>query len=170
MTFAGAKFLFQIFAGLVFLLTTSGLFMVTYNFFLPVTSSIAVVATVGVLAAAIGVAVAIFTYKFAKDWAVTLLAAWGGIVAAVVILNLVGVTNATLGILICVVAAISAGFVGKKMNKLVRTSGTAFVGAGLVIKGITFYLTKTPEDAKNDPVVWGLLGGLVVLSVAGTLV
>lgn len=169
MTYAGAKFLFQIFGGLVFLLTTSGLFMTIYNFFLPVSSSIYIVSTVGVFAAAMGVLMAIFTYKFAKEWAVTLLAAWGGIIAAMVIISIAGITNSTVTILIAVLAAVAAGYVGKKMNKLVRTAGTAFVGAGLVIKGVTCYLTMNSNMQQNDPVVWGLLAGMVALLVTGTL-
>jgi hypothetical protein len=88
MTFAGAKLLFQIFGGLVFLLTFSGLFMAIYNFFLPVSSSIYVVAGVAAVAAAVGVGMAIFTYKFAKEWAVTLLAAWGGIIIAMIVVSI----------------------------------------------------------------------------------
>lgn len=144
--------------------------MTIYNFFLPVTTSGYVVATVGVFAAVIGVFMALFTYKFAKEWAVTLLAAWGGIIAAMIVISLAGVTNATVSILIAVAAAFGAGYIGKKMNKLVRTAGTAFVGAGLVIKGVSFYLTTSAElEQKNDPVIWGMLGGLVLLSVTGTL-
>lgn len=58
------------------------------------------------------------------------------------------------------------------MNKLVRTAGTAFVGAGLVVKGVSMILglQATNEFKQNDPVVWGLLGGLIVLSITGTLV
>jgi len=113
MTFAGAKLLFQIFGGLVFLLTTSGLFMIIYNFFLPVSSSGYVVAGVAVFAASIGVGMAIFTYKFAKEWAVTLLAAWGGIIAAMIIINIAGITNATASIALAVLGAIGAGYIGK---------------------------------------------------------
>ena len=170
MTFAGAKLLFQIFGGLVFLLTTSGLFMIIYNFFLPVTSSGYIVSAVAVFASAIGILLAIFTYKFAKEWAVTLLAAWGGIILSMVIVSLAGITNATLSILLAVICAIAAGYFGKKMDKIVRTAGTSFVGAGLVIKGVSFYLATTPEaSAQNDPIVWGLLGGLIFLTVTGTL-
>ena len=54
-----------------------------------------------------------------------------------------------------------------------RTGGTAFVGAGLVIKGLSLYLTEhaiqTSNDTK-DPIVLGLLTGLILLCVTGTLV
>lgn len=142
MTFMGAKLLFQIFGGLVFLLTTSVLFMVIYNFFLPVTASIYVVGGVALVACVCGVFAAIFTYKFAKEWSVSLLAAWGGIVLAVIIANIANLNNATATIALAVVCAIAAGYVGKKMNKLVRTAGTAFVGAGLVMKGVSLYIIK----------------------------
>ena len=56
---------------------------------------------------------ATFTYKFAKEWAVTLLAAWGGIIAAMIIINIAGITNATASIALAVLGAIGAGYIGK---------------------------------------------------------
>jgi hypothetical protein len=169
MTFAGAKLLFQIFGGLVFLLTSTILFMIIYNFFLPVDASIGIILGVVVVAIAVGVGMAICSYKFSKEWAVPLLAAWGGIILAMLVVGIANISNGYAIMALYVGFAVGAGYVGKKMNKLVRTTGTAFVGAGIVMKGVSMYVIKGGVPPSNT-VEWGLFGGLVVLSVAGTLV
>jgi hypothetical protein len=172
MCFAGAKFLFQLFGGMIFLATATVVFGGVYNAFLPPDTNMYIVGGLAAVAIGLGVGAAIFTYKFAKEWSVSLLAAWGGVVLALVIVKLAKIDNATATIALCVVGAVGAGYLGKQMNKLVSTAGTAFVGAGFVIKGIMMTLDSRDlaNVQKDDPMVWGLLGGLVFLSITGTLV
>lgn len=108
-----------------------------YNFFIPGDASIYLVVAVLVIAIAIGVVTAIFTYKFSKQWAVPLLAAWGGIALASVLIKLLKVNNATAGIAIAVVLSLASGYFATKLNKHVKIFATAFVGASIVLSGIS---------------------------------
>ena len=176
-TFAGAKFLIQGFSALVFLLTTSIVFLIGYNL-LPLTSSMGLLVGVFLLAALIGIAVAYFSFKFAQDWAVCLLAAWGGIVLALIICKIVGVTSPTVELVVVIVGALVCGYLGKQMNKFIRSLGTAFVGAFLLVRGIAFYAGGypdevdqfNPEEVKENTAVLAYLIGLIVTTIVGTLV
>ena len=91
------------------------------------------------------------------------------------IVDLGKIDNATASILVCVGCAFAAGYIGQKMDKLVRTAGTAFIGAGLVKMGVIFCLKANDmmtDPATGKPLIPGYaeLAGLVVLTVVGFLV
>ena len=75
----------------------------------------------------------------------------------------------------------AGGYVGRKMNRLVKCAGTAFIGAFLVVRGIGYLAPKgfaypsqfSMSSAINDDpaaqtAIWLYLGGLVALTVGGT--
>ena len=175
-TFAGAKFLFFGFAALVFLLVSALLFLIIYNF-LPVSAGLPVVIGTLVVSILAGFGVSFFTFKFGKEWAVCLLAAWGGIVLALIIVELFGITNPMIELVLVVVLAVGCGYVGKQMNKLIRCLGTAFVGAFLIVRGIAFYAGGYPsefgsidaEDLKEDSSLLAYFIGFLLITVVGTL-
>ena len=92
---------------------------------------------VAVIAAALGIFTAIFTYKFSKLYAVPLMAAWGGIALAALLVKLFKVNNATASILIAVALAFAFGYLATKMNKQIKVLATAFVGASIVMSGLS---------------------------------
>uniref|UniRef100_A0A7S3ISL7 Transmembrane protein 198 n=1 Tax=Strombidium inclinatum TaxID=197538 RepID=A0A7S3ISL7_9SPIT len=176
-TFVGAKFLIIGFSALVFLLSGGIAFLLFYNL-LPL-SSPNVAQVVSFLAAiAIGFGSAWCSYKFAQDWAVPLLAAWGGIVTALILANLLHVTSSTVELILVIVGAGVFGYLGKKMNRFIRCLGTAFVGSFLLMRGIACYAGGypseasqfDPEDIKENAATLAYMVGLIVTTVVGTLV
>lgn len=182
MTFFGAKFLVQLFSTMVWLLFTSGLFLIVYNFFLSSeNTNLPIIIGVGVVCSLVGLGVAYFSFKFAKDYSVPLLAAWGGIVAALQLLKMGKVENGSVEIVGAIVGALLGGYFGNKSNKFVKCVGTAFVGAFFITKGASFYLGGFPSstnaiDSVKDgslkeegPLFWGYFGSFVVLTIGGSI-
>jgi hypothetical protein len=126
----------------------------------------------------LGGGAAFMSYQFAKGWAVPLLAAWGGLVLGLVAAEVAGVTGGTAPLLMGVAGAVIGGYLGRKMNRMVRSIGTAFVGSFLVARGVACYLGGYPSEmqlpatgpAKENMALWGYLGGVVVGTLVGSLV
>ena len=84
LAFAGGKLLIPAF-GLLFFLSGAGLiFMVSYNFLPAGSASPVWLGVIAFFAIVIGAVVASVTKKFAEEWAMALLAAWGGIMLCLV--------------------------------------------------------------------------------------
>jgi len=182
LTFAGRKLLIPAFAFLVFLAVTGILFMVSYNF---MPSGYVVPVWLAVLLAGsmvCGGVVAWFTKRFAEEWSMALLAAWGGVVLGLLIAKMVGVRSGAASLGIAVAGGLVGGYLGRKMNHLVKCLGTAFVGSFLVVRGVGCLAPKAfayPSEfqmsaavaggAGAQTAIWLYLGGLVVLTVSGTL-
>lgn len=178
MAFAGAKFLFLAFASLIFLAISAIVFMICYSL-LPA-SSVTPVALGGSLVASmlVGGGAAFVSFKFAKEWAVPLLAAWGGLVLGLIAAEVAGVTGGTAPLLMGVAGAVICGYLGRKMNRMVRSVGTAFVGSFLIARGVACYVGGYPSEmqlpesgpSKANMGLWMYLGGVVVGTLVGTLV
>lgn len=181
MTFAGTKFLFYVFAGLVFTAITAISFMICYSV-LPA-SSVTPVALGGCLVVSMiaGGGVAFITYRFAKEWAVALLAAWGGLVLGLIAAEVAGVTGGTAPLLMGVAGAVICGYLGRNMKRMVQAIGTAFVGSFFIARGVACYAGGYPSemalpeagsaiDIKKNMGMWMYLGGVVVGTIVGTLV
>lgn len=180
LAFAGAKFLFQLVAVLVAAIISAFLFFTAYNLFIPQDKvSTTLVVIVIIVCALIGLAVAFFTYKFTKAWAIPLVAAVAGGMLGLVFFKLVGVKNGYVTILGAVLGAIGGGFLGKKFNSLVRIVGTAFIGSWFIIRGIGMYAGGYPSEtdvikngvhANTGGAFWYYFAGLIVLVIVGSAV
>ena len=179
MTFAGAKFLVQLFSVLVCLFVTSGTFLIIYNFFLPHESiNIGILVVIFICTGFLGYMVAHFTKKFAEEWATTLLAAWGGIVVIMQLMKIGQITNGTMLITGAIAGAFIGSYLGKQLNDIVKSFGTAFIGAFFVIKGVSFYIGGFPTEAKaiqeadltdkEGALFWAYFGAFVALTIFGT--
>jgi len=182
LTFAGAKLILIAFTLLVGLTVTGVLFMVTYNLFIPSGSSSGLYIGVMIVCLLIGGVLGYLSQKFAKAWATTLLATWAGFVAMSLLVKAAGIYNSTAVICLSIAGAVGGGFLGKKLDKHIKSFGTAFIGSYLLIRGIGVYAGGYPSEseiAKNaesgkvqkyDAMIWAYLGMFVFFMVAGSFV
>lgn len=182
MTFFGAKFVFQVFAFLVFLLVSGIFFLISYNFFLSDKHTTTTVLVIILIAGMVlGGLVSYGTYKFAKAWTVTILGAWAGMVIFLTLSKLAGLNKSSEAILAAVLGAFVGGYVGKKLNRLVRSVGTALIGAYITTRGVGAYAGGYPsetefvgnvqeKDFHFENNIWYYFGGMLALFVIGTIV
>ena len=182
MTFAGAKFLLLVFTCLVGFAVTGIFSLVVYNLFLSPDTEQGVFLTIFVIAALLGIAAGYFSKKFAKAWATTLLAVWVGFIAASMLAKLLGIYNQYASTTIAILGAVGAGVLGKKLDKHIKSFGTAFIGAYLLIRGIGTYAGGYPSEAEiakqaeegnveeYNPYVWLYFLGFVAFAVGGSFV
>lgn len=182
LTFAGAKLILLAFTVLVSLAVCGALFMISYNLFIPVGASQGVYGAVLVVALIIGGVAGFFSKKFAKAWATTLLAAWAGFVALSLLVKVVGIYNNKAVLALEIAGAIGGGFLGKKLDKHIKSFGTAFIGAYLLIRGVGTYAGGYPSESeiakqaesgeveKYNPMVWGYFAGFIFFAVLGSFV
>jgi len=165
---------------LIALIVTVILFMTSYNLFIPQDKvSTTLVVIVMIVCALIGLAVAFFSYKFSKAWAIPLVAAIGGAMLGLVLFKLIGVHNGYVTIAGAVLGALGGGCLGKIFNRHVRSIGTAFIGSYLIIRGIGMYAGGYPSEtdmikhgshAAKGAAFWYYFSGLIVLTIIGSLV
>lgn len=135
LAFAGRKFVIPAFAFLIFLASSGLIFLICYNFLPAGTVSPVWLGVLLFVSCLIGGFVAYVTKKFADEWSMSLLAAWGGIVLGLIIAKMAGVRSGAASLGIAGVGAVVGGCLGKKMNHLAKCAGTSFVGAFLTIRG-----------------------------------
>jgi len=181
MTFAGNKLLLLAFAALIFLGVTGATFMVVYNLFLS-NATMGVYVTVAIISSILGGVAAYFSQKFAKAWATTLLAAWAGFVAISFLVKLVGIYNQYATFTLTIIGTGLAAYFGRKLDKHIKSFGTAFIGSYLLIRGIGVYAGGYPSEsaiakqteagnvAEYNPLVWAYFAGFIFFIVAGTFV
>lgn len=183
LAFAGAKLILHAFTFLTFLGVTGLLFMVAYNLMPAGSMSPMILGVLLAVAAVAGGLVAWFTKKFADEWAMALLAAWGGVVVGLIIAKMAGIQSGIACLAMAVGGGLLGGYLGRKMNHVAKCIGAAFVGSFLVVRGVGMFAPKgyaypsefemsaeSLQGATAQTAIWLYLGGLVVLTVVGTLV
>lgn len=182
LTFAGAKLILIAFMLLVGLGAAGALFMVTSNLFMPVGSSQGLYIGVLLVCLTLGGILGYLSQKFAKAWATTLLATWAGFVAISLLTKAAGIYNPTAILCLSIAGAVGGGLLGKKLDKHIKSFGTAFIGSYLLIRGIGVYAGGYPSEseiAKNaeqgkvqkyDAMIWAYLAGFVFFMVSGAFV
>ena len=89
---------------------------------------------------AVGLIAGWVAFKFARAWAVSLLAAWAGIAVFVQLSKVAGLTKTYFTFAAVVIGAYLGFYVGKKYIKLVRSVGTAIVGSFLTVRSLGSYI------------------------------
>jgi len=117
----------------------------SYNLFLP-KDKLWALGLVLFMCSIIGGYVSFISYGFAKTWAVSLISGWGGLAAGLIISKILSIKNATLTLLFGIMGSVMGAYFGKKLNLLVRSSGTAIFGSYCVIKGVGSYLGGMPDE------------------------
>lgn len=178
MTFAGAKFLFQLVSAVVTLIVTTVFYLFVSNLFFTLTTGTGL--KVGLLIAAIGLGLgaAYLSYRFTVRWAVPIVAGAGGAFGFKLLSNLAEIRNEYAVISILILGAVGGVFIGIKLNEFVRTIGTAFLGSYILIRGFGFFFGGFPEGASDvnvhkikgdDKIVFYFIG-FVTAFVAGSVV
>lgn len=158
MTFAGAKFLFFLLSFVIGIFTTSVMFAITYNLFINPASDSANTWTIVLLAisAVLAIILVIFTYKFTSKLGVPIISALAGVFGFLMIYQVTGIAGkissgqiwVQLGF--CIIGGLIGIFIGLKVQFVVKTVGTAFIGANLVAVGASFYfhnlITKEGQE------------------------
>jgi len=176
MTYAGAKFMFVVLSILVAGLTTGLSFLLIFNLFVPVTASKGVVGGILFACFLLGGIVTYFVYHITIRAAVPVLA---GICGMFLMLALYGLTKMRIPIvrILFMVAGFALGsFFGHKAQGHVKTIGTAFIGANIIIRGVSMYAGNldVPNGAGNvkdiPTAFWGYLIGWLFLFISGSVV
>lgn len=148
LTFYGSKFLVTVFGLLVFMLTQVIMWAILYNthLFKPedIEDSKATIIAIGVVVAALGGVAAYYMARFADKFAVSLISAWvGGICGFMVI----GATHMPGGakLFIIAIVAFAAGYYSFKVQRYMKSAGTAIIGAFILFRGIGDFVGGYPE-------------------------
>ena len=179
MTFAGSKFLLWAVAFLCTLLVSFSLYFLAYNNFMnEKTATTGGVIGLMIITLIVGLVAGWVAFKFARAWAVSLLAAWAGIAIFVPLSKVVGLTKTYFTVAAAVIGACLGFYVGKRYNKLVRSVGTAIVGSFLTVRSLGSVIGNYPNEndliAKGkvtyDPVIIGYLVAMIALAMVGSYV
>jgi len=168
MAFAGAKFLFIVISLCLGLFISAILFLVTYGLFIDPTSPKAKTITIVLLVVSVitSIIIMVLSYKITYKFAVPAVAGLAGALAGYMLYNVSGIGNKVdkgaiwIQLAFAVVGGAVGLFVGKKLQFYVKTIGTAFIGAVMIILGVSFYLGHLVPN-KGDPYskyVWGYVG------------
>ena len=178
MTFAGCKFLYQFVSTFIGIIITMVFYLVISNLFFGVKTTVGPKVGLIVVALALGSAGVYFSYKFSRRFAIPIIAAGAGAFGFKLLSNVAGIRNEYAAIGILVLGAVAGAFLGYKLNHLVRTVGTAFLGAYILTRGAGFFFGGFPEGASDvkiheikghDKIVWYFVG-FVVAFIAGSVV
>ena len=175
MTFHGAKFVQFVASFLVGLGATAVVFAIGYNC-LPSNVHAYVLYVVIALAIIVGVVVSKLTWKFIEEYLMSIVAAFGCVSGLLLVCGAFHLDNkyAKAGVIFFGIGF--GAWVGKKLGKVVRTTGTAFIGAFMTTRGISLFVGGWPGDSdalKNQihhsKKIWIYLATFVVLFVAGNI-
>lgn len=177
MTFAGAKFLFQLVASSIAMAVTIIFYFVISNIFFTEKTHSGYKIFLIIVALGLGIGSAILSYKFSRAWAIPIVAAGGGAMGIKLLVTTFGVNNNWAQLAGMLVGAALGIYVGKKFNNFVRTVGTAFLGSYILIRGFGFVFGGFPDgvnDVKsvknvNNKVVYYFIG-FVLAFIAGSVV
>jgi len=182
MAFMGSKFIFIIFSVLVGGLITTVLFLLSYNLLLdPHETSKGALIGLLVVASLIGAGIGYWSYKFSKVWAVSLIAAFCGIVLGVTLVRLAKVHSSYATAAGAILGAIAGFYLGMKTRRFVKSVGTSLIGSFLFVRGIGTYAGGYPsetdfvDDLKDggevevNNYIVAYFGGLVVMTIGTSI-
>lgn len=177
MAFYGCKLVFHLFGVLVALIVSGVIFTLLYSFMDSRHTKSYVIIGTAVVALILGIVAAYFTKSFAKEYAVPLLALWGGIVGGLMLAKILKVNDGTITAVIAMACGVVAWKFGKEMKRAVECWGTAFIGAFFLTRGIGCYAPGYPTEfnvpndvnSKDDREVMAYVGGFVVVFICGSL-
>ena len=133
---------------------------------------------VGVILASVlvGIGAAFVGSRFANEWGTTVIGVGAGVALSLFILTFAKVTIEWVIIISSVVGGAIGGYLGNKFNKLVKCIGTSIIGAFILVRGIAFYVGNWPTTlsvsllTSTNYYIYGYAGGIVVLSIIGSVV
>jgi uncharacterized membrane protein YqgA involved in biofilm formation len=178
MTFFGARFILYVFSTLCGILAACVVFALSYNLVLDEkTASQGGLIAVVIISFIIGLVGAYLSFKFAKNWAIAVIAAWGGIAICMPLTKVVGIHGSWAPYASAIFGAVVGFYLGKKFNVYVRSIGTSIIGAFLATRGLGSLIGNYPSESKlvsgdfsYDPVILGYAACMVTLAIVGSIV
>jgi len=147
LTFIGSKFIIVTISVLIFLAIVVTVFIAAVNFHIVQLDgnddAMAYMIGTVVFGVIVGLVVSILVAKFAKKYAVPVLAAWSGATICMMILSPIKLHNLVKFLIIFFVAVISI-VIGLKFNRKIKALGTAIIGSGILMFGIGNYAGGFP--------------------------
>ena len=133
---------------------------------------------VGVILASVlvGIGAAFVSSRFADKWGTTIIGVGAGVALSLFILTFAKVTIEWVIIITSVVGGAIGGFLGNRFDKLVKCIGTSIIGAFILVRGIALYVGNWPTTlsvsllTSTNYYIYGYAGGIVVLSIIGSVV
>ena len=99
-----------------------------------------------IAALAFGVLAGLAAFKLAKEWGVSILAFWLGIMVALLVLKLAQVQNQNITLGAAAVGGLVGAYLGRKYNTGIKKFGTAIIGSFILIRGVAMYLGNFPSE------------------------
>lgn len=145
MTFAGAKFLFQLLSAFVTLVATILFYLIISNIFFGVKTQAGWKIGLIIVAIGVGLGAAYISYKLTSKFAIPIIAGGAGGFGFKLISNVAGIRNEYAAIGILFLGILAGVYLGYKLNEFVKTFGTAFLGSYILIRGAGFFFGGFPE-------------------------
>ena len=145
MTFAGAKFLFQLVSAFVTLITSIVFYLVISNVFFDAKTAAWLRIITLIIALAAGLGAAFLSYKLSIKFAIPIIAGAGGAFGFKLISNVAGIRNEYAAIAFLIVGVAAGVYLGMKLNVFVKTIGTAFLGSYILTRGAGFFFGGFPS-------------------------
>lgn len=134
-----------------------------------------------IFVAIVGTLVGFLSFKFARAYAVSVIAAWGGIAIFVTVIKLVGLRGTAYSITGAIIGAVLGFVLGKKYNTLVRSIGTAIIGAYFTTRGLGTFIGGYPNETDfvnnvgngkltYNTAIIGYVACMITLAVVGSIV
>lgn len=96
------------------------------------------------LSCIVSAALAYYSLGFANKYASSLLAAWCGGALVALLLSPITALDGKIKMCLIIIAAIAAFYFGKKVNKQIKSIGTAIIGSFFMMHGLGQYLGGFP--------------------------
>lgn len=187
--FVGSKFILIVFGTLVFLLSQIGMWLILYNthIFNPeeIENKKGLIIGLGVVVCALGAVGSYLMARFADKFAVPLISGWCGGIIAFMLFGGFKIPGTVKLIIIALVSGATV-YYSYKVQRFVKSAGTAMIGAFILFNGIGKYVGGYPslvsgqsESGAEDAALEKLnseagamalfyLGGTVAFTVLGT--
>lgn len=150
MCFFGSKFLPIMIGFLGGLLITVLVALSGFNFLDPERAQQWHFIVLVVAALAFGILAGCAAHRLAKEWGVTLLAFWLGIMFATFVLKLLQLQNQNYTLAAAAIGGIGGAYLGKTYNRGIKKFGTAIIGSFLLIRGASAYIGNFPSEFNSS--------------------
>jgi len=144
MTFKGAKFIQFLGAFLVGLVITGIVFGMGFNFLPPHHTNLLELIVLLAVGIFFGVLAGYFAWGFIQKCIVPMMAGFAALVLVLMLLSIADIENFYFKLVAVFVGILAGGYIGNKVNKIVKTFGTAFIGSFLIVRGSSFFIGGWP--------------------------
>jgi hypothetical protein len=185
LTFYGSKFILIVFGLLCFLITQMLMWLVLYNtqIFKPeeIESKVGIILAIAAVIFLVGAVASYYMAKFADNFAVPMISTWCGGIIAFMLISATKVPPYGKFAIIIFVAG-TAGYYSYKVQRFVKSAGTALIGSFILFNGIGKYaggypnlMDMTPADGSDGAQSAAMeklkeeMGAMAMFYIGGTI-